>query len=141
MGIIDTDSFPEIRAALDVTLEEERLPDAVIAMGAYLGEAEREVQARVPDWATRTGVEAEALRVAVVLLTAAKIAPAMPVITREDRLAFSYTRQAVDWAAHAARLLQRADTALAPLEPSAASTGDVPLGVLFSLAHTRRGGF
>lgn len=140
MAIIDIDSYAEIRAMLDVTLEEERLPDQIIGMAAYAGEAERRVIERVPGWATLSADLFERVRLAVVLTTAGLLAPAMPAITREDRLSYSYTRAQVDWAGRAAQLFNQAEEQLALVAPPAESemTGGVRL--FFDVAKTRRGG-
>jgi hypothetical protein len=140
--VLTEDAYPEVRAALDVNLEEDRLPDSVIQMGPYQGMAEREAIARIPGWATLDEPFAENFRVAVILKTAARIAPAMPSITREDRLAFSYTRQGVDWVARAAQLNQQADVLFDTINPTPSPTTDtIRAQVIFSKASSRRGGF
>lgn len=144
MPVILTDeSYPEVRAALDVTLEADRLPDSVIAMGPYQGDAEREAAAAVPGWASLTGDQAERFRVAVVLKTAARIAPAMPAITREDRLAFSFSQAAVNWVDRAAQLNARANGIIEELNPTpgASSTQTGWAALIFGKASSRRGGF
>lgn len=140
--ILTDQDYREVRAALDVTLEEERLPDEVISMGAYQGAAERDVAARVPQWQTLDDDDRERVRVATILKTAARIAPAMPSITREERLAFVFTQAAVDWVARAAQLNGQADALINELDPTPEAPNDADgfARLIFNVATSRRGG-
>jgi hypothetical protein len=73
--------YPAIRAALDITLTAAKLPDEVIASAPYHPAAEAEVTRRLGDLADDAVGQTAAVR-AVVLLTAARLLPALPNITQ-----------------------------------------------------------
>ncbi len=129
--------YPAIRAAIDVTLTAELVPDAVIALDVYVGAATRAVQARDPLWATRTGDDAIRLTTAAILLTAAALAPAVPQIVSERWGDQTYQRQPADMHALAAALRARADAALATVLAPSDAASDRP--TMFTLASGRRG--
>ncbi len=81
MPFLTTAQYPAIRVAIDVTITEAKLPDATIAQAPYHPAAEAEVAARLGILlAAATGQEGA--KRAVILLTAAKLVPALPSITR-----------------------------------------------------------
>lgn len=137
MALITATHYPAVRAALDVSLTAQVLPDATIALSIYHGAAEAEILARDPLAATRTGDELQHIQNAAVLLTAALLAAAMPAYTAETFSDYSYQRK-VDWAARAAELRKRAEAELATvLEPENPTTASKP--TMFTTAPGTRG--
>jgi hypothetical protein len=104
-----------VRAVLDISLTADSLPNATIVLDVYLGAAEREVKARVADWATLTGDELDALKTAVAYLTGARIAPALPQIVDAKDGQLSRRLQERDMMALAATLRSHADAELQTL--------------------------
>jgi hypothetical protein len=78
MSLLATRDYPEVRAALRVGLDDNTLPDEVIGMVQYQGAAEAELLRRDSIAATRTGAAGLRVKSAAILLTAAYLAPAMP---------------------------------------------------------------
>lgn len=139
MSILSLADYPAIRAALDTSLDRSALPDDTIALDIYQGAAEREVQERDPDWATRSGADALRLRAAAVFLTAARLAGAVIRVTSVNVQSrdLSYSRPVFDPAQKAAELRALAEQELtAVLTPSADTSGRP---TMFSLASSRRG--
>lgn len=125
--LITTDDYGEVRAALDVSLSEAELPDAIIGQRIYVDAAIAEVVDRYEDALTETDADKlERLRRAVVYLTAARLAPAVVritalTVTRGD---VSFSRQTFDPEKRAAELRGLADLELAEIiEPAATSPG------------------
>lgn len=116
MTILAPAEYAAIRAAIDVALDSESLPDSVIALAIYLGAADLEVKTLDPLWATRTGDALIQLTNAAIYLTAARLAPALPRLlsARYDSGSDSEVRQfqARDWDAWAAQLRNWAQAAL-----------------------------
>lgn len=81
MPFISTAQYPAIRAALDVTLTAAKLPDQIIAGAIYHPAAEAEVTRRLGDLAEAADGSDGAAR-AVILFTAARLAPALPNLLR-----------------------------------------------------------
>lgn len=84
--------YPAMRAALDVTLDATRLPDSTIASAPYHPAAEAEAARRLGTYAAAAAspVQPAATR-AVVLLTAARLLPALPNVTQRRLLDTSFT--------------------------------------------------
>lgn len=139
MPILTAAHYPAIRAALDTELDETALPDKTIALDIYHGAAEREVQARDPDWATRTGEDGQRLRAAVVYLAAARLASAVVRLTSINVQSrdLSFSRPVFDPAVKAAELRALAEQELAAVLTPEESTSGRP--TMFSLASARRG--
>lgn len=137
MALLTSADYPAIRAALDVALDSTILPDATIALDIYLGAAEREVAALDPDSGTRTGDDLARVKSAVVYLTAALLAPAIPWIVRESVGGQSYERVREDWGALASALRQRAHAEIATVLDPTQVTPTRP--AVFALAAGRRG--
>lgn len=129
--------YPSIRAALDLSLDSESLPDRVIELPIYLAAADLEVKTRDPDWATRTGDALIHLTNAAIYLTAARIAPAVPRLQGETFGDYRYQLQSVDWEARAAALDSMADAALDTILDVGDMVSDRP--TRFALARGRRG--
>ena len=127
--------YPSIRAALDVGLDDEALPDSIIELPIYSGAAELEILRRVPDLYTKSGVDKRKCINAMILLTAAYLAPAMPQITSETLGDVSRSYQSIDWLKFAAELRGRADGTIVELTTGARAA----IPTLFSVASGRRG--
>ncbi len=139
MAILTADDYPAIRAALDVGLNAQQLPDATIAQGIFLEAAEAELVKQVPTAASLTGDDLKRVKRALVWLTAAYLAhsvvrlTSLSVQTRD----LSYSRQTFDPDEKAAELRARAqgeiDMLLTPTESAARRP------TAFTLAAGRRG--
>lgn len=140
MAILSAADYPDVRRALDATLDARLLPDSVLDSPIYLGEAERRVIARLPGAAALTGADAITTRVATVFILAALVAPVVPLITREQDKDYSYQRAEMDWSGRASQLLADADALLAGLVGEAVSAeADTTASWLFGLASADRG--
>ena len=137
------DDYQEVRETIDVTLDDVLLPDATIARDAFAGAAEREVLARDPLAAGYPpgSDEAMSVRLACIYLTAARIAPSVPVLLSENVApGISYARSAVDMDETAARLRSLAGRVFDSYLPSSTPSGPsvtVPFG--FGVASASRG--
>lgn len=137
------DDYAEVRETLDVTLDSILLPDATIGRDAFVGEAEREVLARDPLAAGYPdgSDEAKRVRLACIYLTAARIAPSLPVLLSENVApGISYARASWDPIETASRLRAQADRIFDAYLPPSTSTepsATVPFG--FGLASASRG--
>ena len=81
MAILTSADYPAIRAALDVDLDSSKLPDGIIALDIYKGQADRMVYERDPDADTRTGDDALRITAAAVYFCAGLLAPVVVRIT------------------------------------------------------------
>lgn len=138
MPYLTTAQYPAIRAALDVTLTEAQLPNTVIAAAPYHPAAEAEVARRLGALAEDAEGAAGAQR-AVLYLTAARLLPALPAVTRRvlGDTAIQYAAPAA--AAERAAGFRRA--AAAELDALLAELGGTPAATaptVFTLAG--RGG-
>lgn len=127
MFILSAADWPEVRTALDVTLDSTLLPDATLEMDAYNGEAEREVLALDPNALTYSaGTDnARRVRLAAIYLTAARLALSLPVLVSEQTPSGQrYQRQAWDPVTLSGRLRSLAteviNTYLYPSTPASA---------------------
>ncbi len=136
MPLIGSSEYPQIRAALSVSLSATTLPDATIALDVYAGEAQRWVLAAVPGAESLSGAELATAKRAAVFHAAYLLAPAMPNITAQEMDGLSASQKARDWEQHAATLLGRAQAALGSLVEDAAA---VTRPTLFTLAAGGRG--
>ncbi|MCB9172349.1 MAG: hypothetical protein H6637_05435 [Ardenticatenales bacterium] len=140
MSLIDATHYPEIRAALDTTLDATRLPDSVIEQSIYLGAAEAEVlrlDSQAQERVDGGGEEALAIQRAVIYLTAARLAPAVPQLVQAgSESGLSYRLREMDWRVRAAELRAWGlDAVQAVLATGVTSS----LPSLFGLASGRRG--
>lgn len=139
MTILTALDYPAIRAALDVGLNAQQLPDATIAQGIFLGAAEDELLRKVPGAATMTGDDLARVKRALVWLTAAYLAhsvvrlTSISIQTRD----LSYSRQTFDPDAKAAELRARAGVEIAALVTPSAVAPARP--TMFTLAGGGRG--
>ena len=81
MPIISSSEYPQVRSVLDVSLNDSSLPDEIISQDIYHGRAERDVTKIYADAATFTGDNLAHVKLAVILFTAAYLAPAIVRIT------------------------------------------------------------
>lgn len=140
MALITVADYPAVRAALDISLDAAAVPDAVIVLSIYHGAAELDVLARVPDAEGRAEPDLSRLRNAVIFLTAAKMARAVPAISAERTPTHEYTRHEVNWTKRGVELLADAERELAQVTvetPPVEETDEIP--PLFGLASGRRG--
>lgn len=127
-----------VRAAIDVSLAAQNLPNAVIELDIYKGRAIRTIQARDPDYATRTGAAAAHLNTAADLLTASKAVFVVPAVKAQTFAQNQgYTREALDPEVVSARLIAEAEDELNEV----LTPGDDPdvMPTMFTLACGRRG--
>jgi hypothetical protein len=132
--LLSSTDFPAIRAAIDLSLDEATLPDDVIWLDIYVGEAERYVASQTAD----TGQNAKN---AVVYWAASLIAPSVPQLTGErDTLGESYQRKVEDVAELVARLRAKAAEQIDianEVDPELLTTANRP--TFFALASGTRG--
>ena len=102
--LLTSANYPAIRAMIDITLDTISVPDAIIALDAYVGAGMRDVLALDPLAESRTGDDLQHAQTAAVLFTAARLVPALPMIVKETFPDHSYERNKVDSAARAAEL-------------------------------------
>jgi hypothetical protein len=139
MAILTTLDYPAIRAALDVQLNAQTLPDATIAQSIFQGAAEADVVKRVPGAESLTGDDLARVKRAAVWLTAAYLAhsvvrlTSLSVQTRD----LSYSRQTFDPDEKAAELRARAEREFGMLLAPAAATPSRP--TMFTTVGGRRG--
>ena len=139
MTILTALDYPAIRAALDVGLNAQQLPDATIAQGIFLGAAEDELLRKVPGAAAYAGDDLARVKRALVWLTAAYLAhsvvrlTSISIQTRD----LSYSRQTFDPDAKAAELRARAGVEIAALVTPSATVPARP--TMFTLAGGGRG--
>ncbi len=139
MAILSAADYPAIRAALDVSLNAQLLPDATIGQDIFVGAAEAELLRRVPDAASRTGDDLKRVKRALVWLTAALLAPSVVRITSlsVQTRDLSYSRQTFDPDEKAAELRSRAESEIAMLLTPGEATPSLP--TVFTVAAGYRG--
>lgn len=135
MTLLTSADYPAIRAALDTSLDATLLPDAIIALPTFLGAAELEVAQRDPAAGTRTGDDLARVKLAVVYLCAANLAPSVPRLTSSDAGDSRFTLAVADWEALAQILRGRADEQLRIVLGNGTGRG----GGHFGLARGQRG--
>lgn len=139
-SLITVNMYPDIRAALDVSLGEAELPNSIIAQRIYAGAARDEVLGRYPTAESETDSDiVERLKRAAIYLTAARLCPAVVritslTITKSD---INYSKQTFDPEKRAAELRALAEQELAEVIEPSADTPQRP--TFFSLATGRRG--
>lgn len=121
MAILDSENYPAIRAAIDISLSERNLPDEIIALSIYQGTGERwvldrdsDAESYAPAGAAPDATKWARVQNAAIYKVASLICPAVPNITRDD---FgpdeSYTRKAMDLDRRAEELGDMASAELA----------------------------
>ena len=139
MTILSSTDYPAIRAAPDVGLNAQQLPDAIIGEDIFVGAAEAELLRRVPDAASRTGDDLKRVERALVWLTAALLAPSVVRITSlsVQTRDLSYSRQTFDPEKKAAELRGRAESEIVMLLTPGEATPSRP--TMFTVAAGYRG--
>lgn len=112
MGLLTSADYPAIRAALDAHLDTTLLPDATIELSPFLGAAELEVADRDPNAATRTGDDLARVKLAVIYLAAANLAPSVPRLISSSAGDSSFTLTTINWDELARTLKGKADAQL-----------------------------
>jgi hypothetical protein len=119
--LVTTAQYPAVRAAIDVTLTTDEVPDGVIGLTIFAGKAERDAIARATNGvaivASTSGDDFDRLRDVAILLCAALLVPALPQLTSESvgQADYSYRVQGVDPLKRAAQLRAEATALLATL--------------------------
>jgi hypothetical protein len=104
MAILTSTEYPAIRAAIDITLTTDDLPDSIIALPIYAAAADQDVLARDPLAESRTGAALQHVKNAATYFCAARLILALPQFTQEREGEQQYTRQSVNVADRAAEL-------------------------------------
>lgn len=139
-AILDSTSYPAVRAALDTNLTAADIPDSLLAQTIYLDAAIADVIAHYPT-AAANAVAAQQARItrAAIYFCAARLAPAairvtsLSVATRD----LSYGRQTFDPEKRAAELRALAEGELAAIVEPDEETPNRP--TMFATAHGYRG--
>lgn len=139
MAILTSSEYPAIRAALDVGLNANDLPDSVIGQSIFLDAAEAELVARVPGAASMTGESLKRVKRALIWLTAAYLAGSVVRITSlsVQTRDLSYARATFDPEQKAAELRARAEIEISQLLTPEESTP--ARFTIFALAEGTRG--
>lgn len=137
MALLTSADYVAIRAMIDITLDSTTLPDAIIALDAYLGAGMRDVLALDPTAESRSGAELQHAQTAAILFTAARLVGALPQLTRESFGNHSYDRKAVNATDRAAELRALASAELDAYLDTGDATSDRP--TFFTVASGRRG--
>lgn len=110
--------FESVRKLIDVQLTADQLPDTVLGLDAYEGEAIRWV-------AQRTDNEDADARNAAVYVLAVLVIPALPRFLSESNAGYSYSLEKVDWKARIEQLMYLAENAISRSETANPTpTGD-----------------
>lgn len=137
MTLLTAAEYPSVRAAIDVSLDSDLLPDTIIALDIYAGSAERDVLAIDPGAASLTGSDGAHATAAAVYFCAGRLCVALPQIVREGYADHSYQRREVDPERRAAELRGLAAAELEAYLDLNGTTGDRP--TMFATACGRRG--
>lgn len=115
MTIFTLADYNAVRAAIDTSLDEDMLPDSVVALTIYAGAATTWAQERDTSYASRTGTELVKLRRATILYCAGLLAPAVPqmVDAKDERLSRRLAERNME--AHGRALIARADEIISGL--------------------------
>lgn len=138
MSLVSPIEYPSVRAAIDVGLDADALPDAVIRLDMYGGAAERDVLARDP-LALTYEPSTDAfwnVRQAAIYYCAARLVPAIPNITSEKLGEYAVSMASRDQAALVGELRGRAEACLNAVLGTATSA-QIPS--LFDRACAARG--
>jgi hypothetical protein len=141
MPILAPADYPQIRAALDLTLTAKQLPDATIALPIFLGNAEAEVVVRYPEAASATDEALQHVKNAICYLCAALLAPVVSglLLQRERIDQWEGQRQVVDWTTRADDLRAAAEQELAALaDTDPEPEPEVARPTYFTLAKARK---
>jgi hypothetical protein len=130
--ILNPTHYKAVREALDISLDDDSLPDDVISSGVFLGAAENEIARRYP----LADPDDPHVILGAILLTAANLAPSIPRVVRSSTVtAVSLQVDQPRWNEIAALLRARALDELS----SVVGTVVVVPPVVFTLGHGDRG--
>lgn len=129
MSLFTSADYPNVRAALDVNLDATTLPDSVIGLDVYHAAAELDVLQRDPDAASRVGEDGTRVKLAAMLLCAARLAPAVPRLVATEASGTSFRFETADWTAVASGLRSQAEDLLAQVVGTRRADGSVHFGV------------
>jgi len=129
------EKFPEVRAAIGTEVDETLLPDEVLAMNIYEGEAERWIMSNLTEeqWTD----QASSADYAATLYIAGLVAPTLRLISEEKLPAGFLKYEPQDLAKQSALLLQNANDAITAIQGDDATTEDLVNPNFFGLAHRR----
>ena len=139
MGLLTVADFDQIRKAIDTDLTEEELPDEVIALPIYLGAAEAQVAARLPNVETLSGTALIAARNAIVYATAALLAPIFPQMRAASLGAYRYDVYALNPEKLAEVLRDKASSQMDMADTLGGTATVAKLPPIFVVAPGRRG--
>lgn len=134
--ILTSDDYDMVRAAIEVTLDADDLPDHVIAMDIYLGQAELDIKSKVENWSSLVGDELVRLRNATVYQTALLLVDAvrLPLSKKVDDVTFRWSDRDDDELKN--KLRGRVDDELDELLDPAYSEANL---LIFDIASGQRG--
>lgn len=135
---VPTEDYPQIRAAIDLTLDETNIPDTMIEYDIYLARAEEEVTSQDPLWATHMLDATNNLHMkrAAIFYCARLLIMAVPMMEMEYFGEYRYHRDVTDWKTIAGNLGALGDSELAYVLDSGALTMNLP--TMFTAAAGRR---
>lgn len=137
--LLTAEEYPSIRGALDISIDDYFLPDAIIELPIYGVAAELWVLQRDPLAASRMNAAGVQVRLALVLYCASLIAPAVPTLLSESEGPYAYSMASVDWDARATALRVRAEQTLSiVINNPVAIAARIPR--IFTVARGGRGG-
>lgn len=137
MALLSAANYAEIRAALDVSLNDLQLPDAIIAYDMYAGRGQRQVLAAIPTAESLAGDDLLRARNAAMFYTAAFIAPAIPNIVSKSMGGERAIQFDIDWEARADGLRAAAAEELAAIQAPEEDAPNAP--TLITRVSGRRG--
>lgn len=108
MALLTSADYPEVRSAIDLSLDDQTLPDAVIGLSIYVGKAEAYIASRTSD----TGASAKRACIYYAAYLLVKL-EAIPALRSEDQgTAGNYSRDPSNWVRKAAALLEQVEDEL-----------------------------
>jgi len=134
--LLNRSEFEAVRAAIDVSLSDDILPDEQIELDIFQGAGERELLVLVPTAADLVDIDPR-IRSAAILFVAARICPRVPDIVREAFGQQSYQRSARDMNALAAKLRNEA-LAIANQIAGVVDPAEAAMPTFFTVASARR---
>lgn len=130
--LFDADRYPEVRAQLDLSLGKAELPDEIIVLDSFQGEAERWVTSQITaSGAAATGPRAQ---LAAIYMTAALLAPNVPqIVSQKDATGESVSLKGYDPEQKEAQLKARAKEMIAMV--NGGSIADLALKPSSAIRH------
>lgn len=136
---LTSSEYPQVRAAIDVELDTNALPDATIGYDIYAGRANAEVKRRLADTAydDLDASDQPIARRAAIFLCASYLAVALPYLESVGLDDLSVRVQAKDWEKLAAELRSQYEEEIGNVEETTPGTPVAP--ALFARVTGRRG--